>query len=595
MTSVNPISDHRSSQVGVAGSTIEVARHVLVVLAAFVLWIWSVNRVDETALGDYGLIGILPVTTFLALVIVIVGFSVVTRRDNPGPLLAFYTTALAVMLHGLPVFAYEHMRASWAWKHVGVVDYIQRFGDVNPGAGDLAVYHNWPGFFGINAWITDAGGLESALSYAAWAPIVFNLLFIGALYMMFRAFTANQSLIWTAIVFFVIGSWVGQDYFAPQAVAFFMYLLVMAILLRWYSRSISDTAELSDDGFEPGSPAARVVAGVLVLAMVMIASSHQLTPIVTIAAIGALIIFKQLRVKWPLWTMIAITVVWFFGPARDFVFAHAQNVMREFGGVAGNVDSTLADYGSVSDAQRNISLISRLLSAAIFVLAGIGLIRRRAAGQRSGWLILLAAAPVALFFVSSYGGELVLRAYLFALPFAAFLAASVWFPTNVTRGNSPSRVLLGVILVGLVPGLLVADFGADRRQVFSDGEVAAAEYVIANAPPFSLIVEGTRDYPRLYRNTEQRTYLTIDRLPEQALEHMMSDPAEVLHRWLTDPTTYSGGYVILTESQRASVSDLGNTLIPTLDTVEDALRSSGLFVIGFEAEGAVVFEPAEQS
>ncbi len=584
--------DHASLEI--QDSTVEIARHVLILLAAFVLWIWSVNRVDQSALGDYGLIAILPVTTFVSLLIAIIGFALATQREKPGPLLATYTMALAVMLHGIPTFAYDYLRSSWAWKHVGVVEYIQRFGDVNPNGGTLAVYHNWPGFFGLNAWITDSSGLGSALSYAAWAPIVFNLMFIGALYMMFRAFTANQNLIWTSIVIFILGSWVGQDYFAPQAIAFFMYLLLMGILMRWYSRSISDAAELVDDGFEPGTASARILAGVMVLAMVMIASSHQLTPIVTIAAIGALVIFKQLRVKWPLWAMIAITAIWFFGPARDFIFSHAQNVIREFGGVSSNLDSTVVDYGTATAAQRSISLISRSLSAIIFVLAGVGLIRRRAVGHRSGWLLVLAAVPAVLVFVSSYRGEIILRAYLFALPFAAFLAASVWFPKNVRKGQSPSPIVLGVVLATLIPALLLADFGADRRQVFSETEVVAAEYVMTNIDTYSLIIEGTRDYPRLYRNTEDGTYLTIDRLPTQALEHVLSDPAGVLHRWLSDTTRYTGGFIIITDSQRASVSTLGKSLAPALDEIEASLRASDLFTIGYDAPDAVVFVPVEQ-
>jgi hypothetical protein len=420
------------------------------------------------------------------------------------------------------------------------------------------------------------------------------LLFIGALYVMFRAFTANQSLIWTAIVIFILGSWVGQDYFAPQAIAFFMYLLLMAILMRWYSVTITEDAELENDDFAPGTNSARILAGVIVLAMVMIASSHQLTPIVTIAAIAALVLFKQLRVKWPLWVMVVVTLAWFLGPARDFLFSHAQNVVRDFGGASTNLDNTVVNYGTATAAQRTISVISRLLSAVIFVLAGIGLVRRRAMGHRSGWLILLAIVPAVLVVVSSYGGEILLRAYLFALPFAAFLAASVWFPKNVRKGQPPSPIILGLVLAVLIPGLLLADFGADRRQVFTATEVAAAEYMLDNATPYSLIVEGTRDYPRLFRDTEGSTYLTLDRLPDQALQHVMSDPAVILHRWLTDKTRYSEGFIILTESQRYSVSKLGTDLAPTLDAIERSLRASDLFVIGYDSEDAVVFQPVEQ-
>ncbi|MGA9597036.1 MAG: hypothetical protein WBV06_12810, partial [Acidimicrobiia bacterium] len=105
-----------TTQLPAAGDTnavdryvVTVIRHSLVLLAIVVLWIWSVNRVDESALGDYGLIAILPISAFVALVAALVGFVVATQRKRPGPLLAAHTIALAVMLHGIPTFAYDHL------------------------------------------------------------------------------------------------------------------------------------------------------------------------------------------------------------------------------------------------------------------------------------------------------------------------------------------------------------------------------------------------------------------------------------------------------------------------------------------------------
>lgn len=573
---------------------IDAVRHFLFLSAAIVLWIWSLSRVDETALGDYGLITVLPVTTFIALAVVVIGFVAACRFDRRGRVLASYVTALAVMLHGMPTFAYDHLRFSWAWKHTGMVDYIQRFSDVDPDTTVLPVYHNWPGFFGLNAWIVDNSSIESALSYAAWAPILFNLLFIGALYMMFRAFTADQRLIWTALLIFELGSWVGHDYFAPQAMAFFMYLLVMAILLRWYATESHQAAELKGDRIAPGSLAAFAMTGVLVLSMLVIASSHQLTPIITVAAIGALVVFRQLRVVWPLYAMIAVTVGWFFGPARGFVLDNLTKVFQEVGGVQANLDNTVVDLEIVSAAQRNIALASRLLSASIFGMAAFAVIRRRMRQQHSSWVVLLAAIPLTMMVASSYGGEIIFRAYLFALPFAAFLAASLWFPTGEQGKEMGSRVALGLVLLTLMAGLLIADFGADQGQVFDDGEVTAAQYLVDTANPGALIVEGTRDYPRQHRNIEQHAYVTIDRLPTETLDRVLAGPADLLATWLGNTERYNGGFVILTGSQRASVSTLGGALVPTLDAIEDSLRASNLFEVAFEVDQTIVFRLADQ-
>ena len=36
-----------------------------------------------------------------------------------------------------------------------------------------------------------------------------------------------------AVVVFLLANWPGQDYFAPQALGYFLYLLTIGILLTW--------------------------------------------------------------------------------------------------------------------------------------------------------------------------------------------------------------------------------------------------------------------------------------------------------------------------------------------------------------------------
>ena len=158
-------------------------------------------------------------------------------------------------------------------------------------------------------------------------------------------------------------------------------------------------------------------------------------------------------------------------------------------------------------------------------------------------MLLLAVVPAVLIFASSYGGEIIFRAYLFALPFGAFLAASLWFP--VDRASPGIRHGHARVVLLVFDALLVADFGIDNRLVFNDEEVAAADYMAEHARPGALIVEGTRDYPRQYRRYEQFDYLTwIGETPDP--REAPADPAGTLASWLRDSETYNGGYVILT-------------------------------------------------
>lgn len=575
-----------------------VLRHGLVIAAASGVYLWSITRVDAAHMTDMGIISVLPIAVYAALIVMIAGFATAARVDLTGRVQGAYVLGLTVMLHGMPPLAYEFLRFSWAWKHVGIVDYIQRFGDVDPGIASLPVYHNWPGFFGLNAWITESSRLESALSYASWSPILFNLLFVGALYVMFRGFTTDRRLIWTSLLLFVLGNWVGQDYFAPQALAFFLYLLVLAILLRWYPQ---DPGYLDDgavrpagDVVAPGSVASVALSGVVVAGLFVIASSHPLTPVMTVVALAALVVSRVIRVRWPVVVIAVLTTVWALGPAREFVFANLIEAAREAGGFQVNVDSNLVDFEIVSPAQEIISLVARGLSAALLGLGALGWLRRRRRGVRSGWVSLLAAVPALLVMLSSYGGEVIFRAYLFALPFVAYLAASLWFADETVGRRLLARWTLGATIVVLTAALLIADFGADRRQVFSADEVAAANFVFENAREGALIIEGTRDYPRQHRNYEKFVFLPLDRSTPDTLRGLMADPAERLASWLSDDDRYNGGYVIITESQRNTVSDLGTLLEPTLDAIEESLLTSELFEVVYESGTARVFALTEE-
>ena len=43
-------------------------------------------------------------------------------------------------------------------------------------------------------------------------------------------------MVWTGIWLFALGNWIGQDYFSPQAFAFFLYLVVVLVVVRWLGR-----------------------------------------------------------------------------------------------------------------------------------------------------------------------------------------------------------------------------------------------------------------------------------------------------------------------------------------------------------------------
>src|SRR5581483_482251 len=91
------------------------------------------------------------------------------------------------------------------------------------------------------------------------------------------------------------------------------------------------------------------------------------------------------------------------------------------GDLISNLLAGTAGRAHGGSAEHHAVLCVRLaLTAAVFVLAMLGVRRRRGFDDRVALVLLLAPLPAV---VESYGGEMVLRVYLFALPGACVLAA----------------------------------------------------------------------------------------------------------------------------------------------------------------------------
>src|SRR5947207_8975568 len=84
------------------------------------------------------------------------------------------------------------------------------------------------------ATLVKLGGAPSALSFATWATVGFNLLFLPPLLLLTRALTRDPRLVWGSIWIFYAANWINQDYLAPQAFGYLCYLTVLGLLLTYF-------------------------------------------------------------------------------------------------------------------------------------------------------------------------------------------------------------------------------------------------------------------------------------------------------------------------------------------------------------------------
>lgn len=546
------------------------------VCVAVVLWLVSLPRIRLDLIGNFGLVPLFPVTFWSALAVLLVGYGVLVLRGVIRPwLLSGYLGVLILILHATPCVLYDALRYSWAWKHVGVIDFFVRNEGVDSSIRELGVYQRWPGFFTLNATLIEAAGLRSSLDYAAWAPPVFGVLMLGPVYLIARTFTDDRRLLWTALVIFVLANWVGQDYFAPQPTVFFLYLTILALCLRY--RAPRARGEIVDRRRD------LMFGAALVLLIVAIAPTHQLTPLMTILALAVLAMCRY-RVKTLLLVAILAAVGWDVLFAWPWIAENLSGLMDKLGAPGENAKSGFINLGDASPSQVVVAQIDRLHSGAIGLLAGVGFIRRLR-HHRQFAMALLAIAPVPVVAINDYDGEMVFRIYLFSLPFLCFFAAAAFFPTKHAGRSWATWLALPTALLMLIPGFLVSYYGKEQANYFSRGEAGASVFVYGIAPRGSLIIGATRDFPWAFMNYEFYTYERFGLLEPEDRQAILDDPVGGFTELMAP---YHHAYLVLTRSQVADVEMIGAMPTGSIAQLSETVIGSTLFTVIYRTDDAVV-------
>jgi hypothetical protein len=261
-----------------------------------------------------------------------------------------------------------------------------------------------------------------------------------------------------------------------------------------------------------------------------------------------------------------------------------------------NAEETLAKATSRVPEQLLVSWAGRAVVIGIVVLAAIGARRGLRARALDRATLVIALAPASLPLVTSFGGEAVFRVFLFALPGLSLMAACAFnLEPRSEPGTSPRVRLVPVAAtvasVVLLAGFLLAYYGKDQQYYFTPEEVAASEWIADHAPAGSLLVEGSGNYPKQFRNYERFTYVAIASEPTSSWRRVLADPAGRLDTWLSD-RRYRRALLLITRSQKIDTDTLGPLPEGSLERIERALRSSTAFRVAYQNRDAVVFESA---
>ncbi|MGW1890985.1 lipopolysaccharide biosynthesis protein [Streptomyces sp. NPDC002004] len=469
----------------------------LLVAALGLYWlpVLGLDDTDLDRMGGLGLISVLPTATLLGAVLLVVVFAGLLWLNRQHKALLLVTLlATVVSLHALPAVIETEPRFATAWQHLGFLEYIDRTGSAVP---DLDARWSWPGFFAATLFVFKACGLgdiSGMTEVIRWWPLTVQLLYLAPMFLLVRAVRADWRAKWAGIWIFVLSGWVGQDYFSPQGFTYLLYLVFVAVLLVWFRapRMLWGRLRPGEAEVEPADRRQRAVL-LLVLVGLFAATvpAHQLTPFVMLGVLAFLVLVGRSELRGLPVLFAALAAVWVGFFAEPYWQGHFNELFGGMGGVGSNVSTSVSGRIKGGDPTHKLVLYTRVaLAGGIMAFACLGWLRRRRSRYSERSLLVLTFVPFLGFGMQSYGGEMALRVFMFAVPGAALLAGLALFPR--AGGTAPERdgkrlvlapvaaLLAGLLLTG---GFLVARWGNEPFERIRPGEVAAMDYVYAHDKP----------------------------------------------------------------------------------------------------------------
>jgi len=521
------------------------AAGLLAALAGAGLSGWAAVNAPLDELGDLGLAAVLGPAYWAGLVLLNVAFGIGLFAARPRTwLLTLATGGLVLAVYGAAALASPIPRGQVAWRHLGIVDNL-----ITTGHPDRAIdaYFSWPGFFALAASFFQGTGLPP-IEVIRWAPVWNTVLWLLALGVLMRQLTGRARLAWLAVWLFAAADWIDQDYFSPQAIAFLLLVVVYAVVLHRFraepglglraalragggadadAAAAGRAATLWDgarrwwaarkpvgDDLVPSWQRAALLLALATLAAAMVVS-HQLTPFALAAGLAVLAIAGCTSApRLPL-VVGLLTVAWLVYVAVPYLVGHPPGVGA--GDVRTLATTNVLDRLRGTPGHLTIQGTRLVVTAAIVGLAVWGVLRARRAGKLLGGhasgraAVALAAGPVLLAPLQSYGGEMLLRVTLYCLPLVAFFAAISLLPRPGVPGWA-RRVAIVAVCTLLAAGAVTSRYGNAAFDMFRPDEIRAADVLYEYANPGDVLLAGARATPWRYRDYGEYRTVTLEDL-----------------------------------------------------------------------------------
>ena len=184
--------------------------------------------------------------------------------------------------------------------------------------------------------------------------------------------------------------------------------------------------------------------GVMLLLLVIYGATvtgHQLMPVPALVAVTALVLFAGLELRTFPAIMAVMLVAWVAYMTTTWLQGHFGTITQPLGSLGQNVNQNLTARLGGSSEHVFVVDLRLVLTATIWALAAAGFVRGLLQRRADVAMALLGATPFLLPVLQPYGGEMLLRVFLFVLPQrrSSWLVSSSRRRTPAARGARPPR------------------------------------------------------------------------------------------------------------------------------------------------------------
>jgi hypothetical protein len=354
----------------------------------------------------------------------------------------------------------------------------------------------------------------------------------------------------------------------------------------------------------------RFVLGTLLATFAVVVVSHQLSPFLLLLGLGLLTAAGIVRPRWVVVVMAAIALAYladhlaFLRSDGDLAGSpfNPRDVLGALSNPFDNANAAGFDTATPMAGRHLTALAVPVLMLGLWLLAGLGAVRRIRRGRPTLLLVLLAASPAVLVAGQSYGGEAIFRIYLFSLPWTVALAACAFAPGSDRRPASRGHrswgwaVVVGAALSVVIVLFMSAFYGSIELYRVRPGAVAANQYFFDHARPGSVLGLASPNVPSRVsgRYDEYEAGSTPPALStvEEFLNHPLG-PADLpaLSRLYQEHAEQTPGdvYLSLSTDQQVYVEVLGLMPRGALGGLDRALASSGEWELVYRNGDAVIY------